>query len=117
MCFESDSNRNVTASGIPIPQRKPSRVADNSGSILGSIFNSAKGVFESIGSIELRKYEAERLADIRAIEEEARIKRQQDLAGNNFPEFTGQEKAIIGSSSVLAILMLGTAAILISKRG
>jgi hypothetical protein len=117
MCFDrTEDFQRSSGGGVPIPSTKPS-IADNGGSILGSLFNSAKGIFENVAAIELEKYELERLAELRAAEEAARIARDRELAGTIFPaQGSTTQKAIVGTSSLLAIGMLGAAAILIARR-
>lgn len=116
MCFNTTTEDfgATRSGGIPIPGTKPS-VVDGGGSVLGSIWNSAKGVFEGIASIELQKYEAERLADVRAAEQEGRIAYEQQLAGIGLSDLTPQQQ-VIGGSSLAAIVLLGAAFVLISRR-
>tara|TARA_R110002124_G_scaffold266813_1_gene433796 strand:+ start:9100 stop:9432 length:333 start_codon:yes stop_codon:yes gene_type:complete len=104
----------------PRPENLSSKLGNNE-SVLGLIFNTAKGVFDTVASIELQKYEAERLADIRDAEQEAKMQRQRELAGVGLPNLSGaggfgsltslnQGMAIFGG-----ILMAGAGLILLSR--
>jgi hypothetical protein len=112
MCFNSSSQQQVSSSGVPIPQRKPAIVNNSDQSVLGSIWNGAKGIFEQIATIELERYETDRLLDIRKAEEEAKIARQQDLAGRvtttlaNNPVQTGFGAVGIGMIGFAVVLLL-----------
>lgn len=115
MCFNREE---IDSSSVlpPLPQRKPATTVNaTDGSIIDKIFNAGANVFDRIATIELERFEAERLLDIREAEEQARIARQRQLAGEDQQTFTTQQQ-IVGSTGLIAILMLGTAAVLIARR-
>ena len=117
MCFNQNSTEDFGRSstgGVPVPSNKPS-LADNSGSVLGSIWNGAKGVFEGIANIELQKYAAERLADIRGVEEQAKVEQTRVLAGTNGPA-TAYARSSLNNTTVIAMGVLALGAVLLIRR-
>lgn len=120
MCFENlvnGSGGTVTESGIPIPGRKPTPPTSGSNeSILDKIYNSGKNVFEYVTTIELQKYEAERLADIREAEQQAKNEQVKTFAGINLPDLNPQQQ-FGGGISMVGLVLLAGAAILIARRG
>ena len=60
---------------VPIPTRKP-ELNGSKTSILGDIWNSAKGVFEYMGGIKLEQWTADQLKDIREAEEQAKMQKR-----------------------------------------
>ena len=122
MCFNSseDFGREPAPEGsVPIPSAKPLNsnvsIEDTGGSILDSIWNSTKGVFETVASLELQKYTAEKLADIQEIQNQGKQEQAQTYSGANLPSFD-QNEQIVAITSVLSIGMLATAAYLIATR-
>lgn len=108
MCFEKEQFD--PAKGPP--PRKPT-VNSGERSLIDSIFNAGANVFERLGAIELEKYEAERLLDIREAEEQARILRQKELAGTAEPKFMGTSTNTMQAGfGLLGAGMIGLAAIL-----
>lgn len=120
MCFDTQNTNalgSVTASGVPVPGRKPAfTVSSSDGSIIDKIFNAGANVFDRIATIELEKFETERLLDIREVEEQAKLARQKELAGKPTSFSAPQQTAAIGASSLLAIAFFGTAFILMARR-
>lgn len=82
---------------------------------MSSLFDLTNNTVSRIAEIELQKFEAERLADVRAAEARGKISKQNTLAGNGFTGFTTRQN-LVGGLSLTSIAMLGAAAILISRR-
>lgn len=113
MCFNSEDQFDP-ATGAPA--RKPTTVNNSDGSIIDKIFNVGASVFDRIATVELEAFEAERLLDIRDAEEQAKIARQQELAGTTAPQtqfLTSQP--VLASGGVIGIGMIALAAILLAR--
>lgn len=83
-------------------------------SILDRLVDGAGRIVENIASLEWEVYKAERLADLRDVEEmgrEEQIERHSGTYVDNIP----REKAIIGTTAALSIGMLIVAAALIAR--
>ena len=50
-------------------------------SILSTMWDTAAGLFKQVSAIELERYEAKRLAELREDEQAGKIKRDETLAG------------------------------------
>lgn len=87
MCFDTNRPEDFrrssgSGSGTPVPSYKPNReVSNNDTSILGSIWDSAQGVFKQYAGVEIERYELKRTAKLRAEEQKARQIRDETLSG------------------------------------
>lgn len=121
MCFDRTEDFGKTATGSGLPTSRPSTLntaLGNGESILGDIWDTAKGVFGSVASIQLQKYEYEELKDLRTAEQEAKMLQQQQYAGQNLAGATSS--AISSLSNPMAmfggILILGAGLILATRK-
>lgn len=102
---------------IPIPTRKP----DISGggrteNFIDFLFDTGKNAISEVSTLYIQEYQAEKLADIRALEESARTQNQQVLAGYQQPLLIqGNTQPIVGVTSILAIGLLVTAGVLLFR--
>lgn len=110
MCFNKE-NTTTPSSTVPVPTQKPDITTSRDISLVDKFFDTANNVFSRVASIELERFEAERLADIRQEEAAGSVDRQQRFANG----FTTQQQ-IVGGLSLTSILLLGTAFVLISRR-
>ena len=104
---------------IPIPGHKPDISNSGSGeSFIDFIFDTGKSALSELASFELQKIQAEKMAEIREIEDSFKTQNQQVLAGYQQPTLLqGNNQNIVGITSALAIGLLITAGVLIFTKG
>lgn len=100
---------------IPLPTRKPD-LSSTTSSILGDIWNSTKGVFEYMGGVKLEQWTADQLKDIRSTEQQAKMDKQQTLAGDTsyLPSLVNSQGMPTTTTYIGLALILG-AVVLIAK--
>ncbi len=111
MCFEKESFDPARGA----PPKKPAILSGSDKNVLESIWDASRGIFGQIATIELEKYEAERLLDIREAEEQAKIARQKTLAGTIL-ETAGSQTTQM-NAAYIGLGMIGVAGLLLLKKG
>lgn len=100
----------------PIPSVKPS-LTGGGYSLLGDIWNSAKGVFNDLTSIELARYENKRLTDLRQGEATAKMERQNTLAGGqSFVPSLVNSNGMPNTNTYIAMAMVGAAVFILARK-
>lgn len=97
---------------VPIPSRKPTGLNSSNGSFLSTIWDTAASVFTQVSTIEIDRYEAKRLANLRAVEQVAKVARNETLAGtaanviNKADDPNVMNIALIAGSGMIAVAIL-----------
>lgn len=83
MCFNRDhKNNDYVGDYGPLPKTANNQKGFDGGSILDDIWSVAKSGFERVASLELGLYEKERLQELRATEERAKLDKTRSYSSN-----------------------------------